>query len=138
MKFVVLKNDVQLGELVFVNGVHHFKGDAACATFIADSVRGKIKILSDEWFDGDSVVTERPINQSSHLFQFALMDHLRDHGFVLEPLHESIENQFAALLARFDGDVARQTQLRERWTIMSLLEKTYLLELVEQDRMSKK
>lgn len=133
MKFTVLNNGAVCGTLTFVGNLYHFEGDSACSVFIADSVRAGLTIKSDVCVDGVFSIIQKPISTSDKLFPYALIGHLRDSGYVLYEFLEEVEATFQNILSALSKDEAFCAQLRERWSVMSTLEKTYLLDLLEKD-----
>lgn len=136
MKFDVLKNERRLGTLTFHSGIYTFIGDDDCKIFIANSVRDGLKIKKDVCVDGIFSIVVQPIENSDPLFAFALIDHLRDNGYILYESIETVEQAFDKILAELSGNPDVCVQLAARWAKMSTLEKTYLLDCLENERIS--
>lgn len=134
MKFEIIKKDNRLGTITFRNNLYHFDGDDACKLFIANSVRAGLKIKKDVCIDGVFSLVEKPIENSDPLFAFALIDFLRDNGYTLYESIESVEQAFDKILADLANKPDVCVQLAARWAKMSTLEKTYLLDCLEKDR----
>ncbi len=133
MKFDVLKNEKRLGTLTFRGGINTFVGDDDCKIFIANSVRAGLTIKKDICVDGIFSIVIQPIENSDPLFAFALIDHLRDNGYILYESIESVEQSFDKILVELAGNPDVCVQLAARWAKMSTLEKTYLLDCLEKE-----
>lgn len=137
MKFDVLKNEQRLGTLTFHVGIYNFVGDDTCKIFIANSIRNGLKIKKDVCVDGVFSIVEKSIENSDPLFAFALIDFLRDNGYTLYESIESVEQAFDKILADLANKPDVCVQLAARWAKMSTLEKTYLLDCLEKEMLTR-
>lgn len=135
MKYRILRDNKFLGDLVFSGLLHHFSGDDATRVLIADQVRSGVSYFHDEPTGDAMAVVQTDVMPADRMFPFALIQTLRHRGFDVEAIDPSVESEFERVTTRVarTGSGAPVEQLRTRWNEMSLLEKSYLLDLLERD-----
>lgn len=117
MKFIVRLGAKILGTLHFDNKFHHFDGDDAFKILLADMIRAGKPATSDPQFP------------------FRLLDEIRGRGYGTEELLIEIEEQFTKFMSLIPHDTALYRDSTQQWALMSLLEKTYLLDILQKDKM---
>lgn len=135
MKFIIRRDAKILGTLFFDGELYHFEGDQAFAAELATMVRAGIPTKQEESFEDKFVLFEKIVNSREPLFPFALIDHLRNQGFGVEELLIEIEHQFHKYMSLIPKDTALYRDSMQQWALMSLLEKTYLLDILQKDKM---
>lgn len=116
MKFIVRRSTQIVGILSFEGTMHRFEGDAAVQIEIADMVRAGKPSISDP------------------LFTYALLDELRARSYSLEEVLSEVEVDFGRYMALIPKDTALYRDTMQQWALMSLLEKTYLLDILQKDK----
>lgn len=119
MKFIVRRGTQIVGTLSFDGSIHRFDGEDACKIELANMIRSGTPAVSEP------------------LFPYLLLDALREHGYGLEEVLTEIETEFDRYMSCIPKDTALYRDTMQQWALMSLLEKTYLLDILRKDKITR-
>ncbi|MBI4120385.1 MAG: hypothetical protein HY454_02865 [Parcubacteria group bacterium] len=140
MTISVLRNNKYLGTLdfdasnapVWQNGF-----DDELADFVRQSLEKGIIRLRDIETDSGRVIIKEPIRQTDPLFPLAFKEWLRGHGYLVREEHPETDERIKQSLNQFPNDWPAKTKILNELSNMSHLEKTFILEKLE-DKVSER